>query len=54
MDAMLQRRAQRYGWNTAAAFYERSWQALLEPAQTAERLPLIGAFPRRELIMPGV
>jgi ubiquinone/menaquinone biosynthesis C-methylase UbiE len=35
MDAHLQRRVQRYGWDKAAPYYERSWQAQLEPAQTA-------------------
>jgi ubiquinone/menaquinone biosynthesis C-methylase UbiE len=35
MDARLQKRVQRYGWDRAAAHYERSWQAQLEPAQTA-------------------
>ena len=35
MDARLQKRVQRYGWDKAAARYERSWQAQLEPAQTA-------------------
>lgn len=35
MDARLQRRVQRYGWDKAAAHYERSWQAQLEPAQSA-------------------
>lgn len=35
MDARLQRRVQRYGWDKAACHYERSWQAQLEPAQTA-------------------
>ena len=35
MDAKLQRRVQRYGWDKAAACYERSWQAQLEPAQAA-------------------
>ncbi len=34
MDARLQKRVQRYGWDKAAAYYERSWQAQLEPAQT--------------------
>ena len=34
MDERLQRRVQRYGWDKAAAFYERSWQAQLEPAQS--------------------
>jgi ubiquinone/menaquinone biosynthesis C-methylase UbiE len=35
MDARLQRRVQRYGWDKAACHYERSWQAQLEPAQKA-------------------
>jgi ubiquinone/menaquinone biosynthesis C-methylase UbiE len=35
MDARLQKRVQRYGWDKAAAHYERSWQVQLEPAQTA-------------------
>lgn len=34
MDANLQRRVQRYGWDKAAPYYERSWQAQLEPAQS--------------------
>lgn len=34
MDERLQRRVQRYGWDKAAAFYERSWQMQLEPAQS--------------------
>jgi ubiquinone/menaquinone biosynthesis C-methylase UbiE len=33
MDAKLQRRVQRYGWDKAAAHYERAWQSQLEPAQ---------------------
>ena len=33
MDARLQRRVQRYGWDKAAASYERFWQAQLAPAQ---------------------
>jgi ubiquinone/menaquinone biosynthesis C-methylase UbiE len=35
MDAKLQKRVQRYGWDKAASHYERSWQVQLEPAQTA-------------------
>lgn len=35
MDAKLQKRVQRYGWDKAAAHYERYWQDQLEPAQTA-------------------
>ncbi len=34
MDARLQKRVQRYGWDKAACHYERSWQDQLEPAQT--------------------
>jgi ubiquinone/menaquinone biosynthesis C-methylase UbiE len=33
MDARLQRRIQRYGWDKAAPHYERFWQAQLAPAQ---------------------
>ena len=32
MDPRLQRRVQRYGWDRAAAAYERGWQAQLAPA----------------------
>jgi ubiquinone/menaquinone biosynthesis C-methylase UbiE len=35
MDARLQRRVQRYGWDKAASYYERSWRAQLAPAQAA-------------------
>lgn len=34
MDAKLQRRIQRYGWDRAVGDYEQSWKDLLEPAQT--------------------
>jgi ubiquinone/menaquinone biosynthesis C-methylase UbiE len=33
MDARLQRRVQRYGWDKAAGHYEPLWRAQLEPAQ---------------------
>ena len=33
MEARLQRRVQRYGWDLAAHDYERLWQAQLGPAQ---------------------
>jgi len=33
MDARLQRRVQRYGWDKAAASYEQFWARQLEPAQ---------------------
>jgi ubiquinone/menaquinone biosynthesis C-methylase UbiE len=32
MEARLQRRVQRYGWDKAAGYYERYWQAQLVPA----------------------
>ena len=32
MDARLQRRVQRYGWDRAVAAYEDGWRAQLEPA----------------------
>lgn len=35
MDAKLQRRIQRYGWDKAAAQYEQSWETQLAPAQQA-------------------
>ena len=35
MDAKLQRRVQRYGWDLAARDYEALWQAQLAGAQTA-------------------
>jgi ubiquinone/menaquinone biosynthesis C-methylase UbiE len=34
VDARLQRRVQRYGWDRAAGDYERSWSAQLAPAQS--------------------
>lgn len=34
MDAKLQRRVQRYGWDKAVADYEAGWRDQLEPAQT--------------------
>ncbi len=33
MDAKLQRRIQRYGWDKAAADYEEYWRKQIEPAQ---------------------
>ncbi len=33
MDADLQRRVQRYGWDKAASYYEDYWQRQLRPAQ---------------------
>ena len=34
MDAKLQRRVQRYGWDKAVDNYEAGWRAQLEPAQS--------------------
>lgn len=34
MDARLQRRVQRYGWDKAARDYEAGWRTQLEPAQS--------------------
>lgn len=39
MDARLQLRVQRYGWDRAASYYERYWARQLQPAHDA----LIGA-----------
>ena len=33
MEAQLQKRVQRYGWDKAAAYYETFWQQQLKPAQ---------------------
>ncbi len=33
MDARLQQRVQRYGWDRAASFYEQAWSRQLAPAQ---------------------
>ena len=33
MQAQLQRRIQRYGWDMAANVYETSWARQVEPAQ---------------------
>jgi ubiquinone/menaquinone biosynthesis C-methylase UbiE len=49
MDAKLQRRVQRYGWDKAAAQYERSWQGQLESAQSA-LLELAGLEPGIEVL----
>jgi ubiquinone/menaquinone biosynthesis C-methylase UbiE len=49
MDAKLQRRVQRYGWDKAASHYERSWQSQLEPAQSA-LLELAGLKPGIEVL----
>lgn len=49
MDAKLQRRVQRYGWDKAAASYERFWQAQLAPAQ--ERLLELAALQPGERVL---
>lgn len=33
MDTRLQHRVQRYGWDRAASYYEKSWQRQLAPSQ---------------------
>ncbi|MEZ4586567.1 MAG: methyltransferase domain-containing protein [Gemmatimonadales bacterium] len=45
MDARLQRRVQRYGWDKAADHYERYWTAQLAPAR--------GAMLRAAALAPG-
>lgn len=49
MDARLQRRVQRYGWDKAAAHYERTWQAQLEPAQSL-LLDMAGLVPGESVL----
>jgi ubiquinone/menaquinone biosynthesis C-methylase UbiE len=49
MDSNLQRRVQRYGWDKAAPYYERSWQTQLEPAQTV--LLELAALNRRDRVL---
>jgi ubiquinone/menaquinone biosynthesis C-methylase UbiE len=49
MDARLQRRIQRYGWDKAAACYEQSWQRQLAPAQST-MLALAGLEPGERVI----
>ncbi len=49
MDARFQKRVQRYGWDKAAAHYERSWQAQLDPAQTA-LLEMAGLVPGERVL----
>ncbi len=39
MDARLQRRVQRYGWDLAAEDYEPLWRSQLAPAQAARSHP---------------
>lgn len=49
MDARLQQRVQRYGWDRAAATYEQSWQKQLEPAQS--RLMQMAALTAGERVL---
>jgi ubiquinone/menaquinone biosynthesis C-methylase UbiE len=49
MDAQLQRRVQRYGWDLAAADYEALWQAQLAPAQ--QRLMAAAALAPGERVL---
>src|SRR5260221_3960505 len=44
MDARLQRRVQRYGWDKASGSYEEFWRRQLEPAQI-KLLALAGLTP---------
>jgi ubiquinone/menaquinone biosynthesis C-methylase UbiE len=49
MDARLQRRVQRYGWDKAAASYEGYWQQQLAPAQ--DRLLALAALQPGERVI---
>src|SRR5262252_1520184 len=49
MDARLQRRVQRYGWDKASAEYERYWRDQLAPAQ--ERLLALAALQPGERVL---
>src|SRR5215831_16945194 len=49
MDARLQRRIQRYGWDKASAEYERYWREQLAPAQ--ERLLALAALRPGERVL---
>jgi len=49
MDAKLQRRIQRYGWDKAAPLYERYWQDQLAPAR--ERLFALAALRPGEQVL---
>lgn len=49
MDARLQQRVQRYGWDRAASTYEQSWQKQLEPAQA--RLMQLAALQAGERVL---
>lgn len=49
MDAKLQRRIQRYGWDRAADVYEAAWAAQLKPAQ--DRLLRLAALRAGERVL---
>ena len=49
MDAQLQLRVQRYGWDKAAGEYERYWSSALEPAQN--RLLQMSSLRRGERVL---
>ena len=49
MDAKLQRRIQRYGWDRAVAVYEQAWAAQLRPAQ--QRLLEMAALQHDERVI---
>ena len=49
MEAALQRRVQRYGWDKAAVYYENSWQQQLKPAQ--DKLLEMAALQAGEKVM---
>ena len=49
MDARLQRRVQRYGWDKAAGFYETYWATQLVPAQSL-RLNLAALAPGERVV----
>lgn len=49
MDARLQRRVQRYGWDKAAAYYEQYWSRQLDPAQ--RRLLTLAALETGECVL---
>ena len=49
MEADLQRRIQRYGWDKAALYYENFWQQQLKPAQD-KLLELANLQPGEKLI----
>jgi len=49
MDARLQRRVQRYGWDKASGSYEQAWREQLQPAQ--ERLLAMAALQPGERVI---